>query len=73
MNKLKPCPFCGGTDLNLSHVNEIWCKSCGGGMYSGDHSDNTKTITAESWNMRDVISIEETENAFNKITKKLGW
>ena len=50
--ELLPCPFCGSTDLNTSHINEIWCKNCDGGVHLGYHGEDTKKFTIESWNRR---------------------
>lgn len=55
MQKLKACPFCGGTDLNTSHINEIWCKSCDAGVHLGYHGDNTSKFAVDAWNRRPTI------------------
>lgn len=56
--KLKPCPFCGGTDINTrerSHSvrdNEtevrLWCDRCGA---STEFRDNLEKA-AKAWNRR---------------------
>ena len=54
--KLLPCPFCGSEDLNTSHINEIYCKNCGGAMYLRDHGENTRKFTIEDWNNRSLTA-----------------
>ena len=50
--ELKPCPFCGSTNLNTSYKNEIWCKDCDGGVHLGDHGVKTEQFRDEAWNKR---------------------
>ena len=56
---LLPCPFCGGTDLNTSYTNGIYCKNinCGGSIDGGapfyqDGKDVTKEFVIDCWNTR---------------------
>ena len=58
MTDLKPCPFCGGEDLEIDHaptydvyhpdVYEVHCVECGG--RGGE--DWTKAEAIEAWNTR---------------------
>ena len=62
MNKLKPCPFCGGNadieDISEPEdMNAIWmivCKKCGGSASFGmGGRDATKDEAISTWNRRD--------------------
>lgn len=54
---LKPCPFCGGTDLEIREMGEEWhvvsCNGCNaeGGYYLPDDSTMPEEA-AELWNRR---------------------
>ena len=61
MNDLKPCPFCGGTDIGISD-NCVWCKNfnCEGnidfGHFLGANDKESKLCreaVAEAWNKRE--------------------
>lgn len=54
--KLKPCPFCGNTDI---HITDAWphyayCLNCGGKMQPPANLFGEEGIekVAESWNRR---------------------
>jgi|GEM_PF-6902822 len=48
MENPKPCPFCGGVDIEIC-VNSVLCVECGG-MIIND--DLTEEEVIESWNTR---------------------
>lgn len=51
--KLKPCPFCGSTDIKLwKGLGEVsgTCRKCG--AHSGYAIGKTKEDAAEAWNRR---------------------
>ena len=53
--KLKPCPFCGGDNLNTQYINAIYCMDCNGGIDLGAHSWDKSTFIEyrnEAWNTR---------------------
>lgn len=50
---LKPCPFCGGDDLSLTHDSHdavcwVYCNGC----YSTGRAGHTEDQTASHWNTR---------------------
>ena len=58
-NKLKPCPFCGDSDIHESNIKEVhpafgisgyavWCWHCG--AYGG--SRNSPNLAVKAWNRR---------------------
>lgn len=60
MNKLKPCPFCGGEEINISRTyinpiapnslpDEVWvgCISCGIG-----YTEELEVDAIKAWNTR---------------------
>lgn len=56
MAELKPCPFCGSTDV---HITEAWphyafCLECGIKMQPAgcDFAEDGIKATAEAWNRR---------------------
>ena len=63
-DKLKPCPYCGSEELDISYHymmgerngkrtgTQIYCKKCGayGPMFKGRHED--ENMAAECWNTR---------------------
>ena len=50
MTDLKPCPFCGSTNIRFAYYSDHWvvCEKCGGssGMYPSDEK------AALMWNRR---------------------
>lgn len=53
MSNLKPCPFCGGTDIRQHfdypiHIWSIKCRNCGGKMQR--YGSQQQAVTA--WNRR---------------------
>ena len=55
MSELKPCPFCGRSDVKRHHgVNETWftCRYCDGG--TGMYSDHMNESTGDIWNTRPI-------------------
>lgn len=59
MDKLKPCPFCGG-EVYIENIGdakeEVWmieCDFCGGSAcFSEDGGDMPKEKVVEHWNRR---------------------
>ena len=58
MTELKPCPFCGSTDVHLLaciNIREpekmIFCMKCGAGMISGWFKEEDERLI-EMWNRR---------------------
>jgi len=54
-NALKPCPFCGGTELHFDNLNSVTCEKCGGTGGWGDQDapdDEQKTEGRRLWNQR---------------------
>lgn len=60
--ELKPCPFCGGTNIiytdsadDKPNTHNIYCNDCGGGTanFSGCSSNEIlKKCAVEAWNRR---------------------
>ena len=53
--KLRPCPFCGGTDLDTRYENSVMCKNieCGGEINFGHWvGPGAKERVWEAWNRR---------------------
>lgn len=52
MDKLKPCPFCGGSDLRIIEAHwiksAVICKQCG----SASGCYDTEQQAIEAWNRR---------------------
>ena len=73
MNNLKPCPFCGGTDLRMGEAHEAVYVNCPDCDTDGPmrHTDQ-EAITA--WNTRaegiDELT-EMDENTWKKMSDKL--
>ena len=68
MNNLKPCPFCGGTNLNIEgkdiwgpndlpynpkHIFRIKCSALEGGCGATNGYYRTEEGAIEAWNRRD--------------------
>ena len=51
MDKLKPCPFCGGEAAFLGETQSIKCKQCGG-MFIVTNPFTTRLEAKEAWNRR---------------------
>ena len=49
MDKLKPCPFCGGEAAFLGETQSIKCKQCGG-MFIVTSPLKTRLEAKEAWN-----------------------
>lgn len=62
MNELKPCPFCGSSDLLIEHMegtilhpaHRVYCDNCGAS------SCYTDTDCIKAWNMREQTPNELT-------------
>lgn len=59
MEKLKPCPFCGGEaavySINLFRAEiQVICKKCRNRTlaYKGGDYDDTKYLVTQAWNRR---------------------
>ena len=60
--ELKPCPFCGGTNIvytdkadDKNNTHCVYCYDCGGGTatFSGCSSHETlKNVAIKAWNRR---------------------
>ena len=53
--QLKPCPFCGGTDLYWPHGTDPAIIECGGfgcGARSGVPDEQTEAAAIAAWNRR---------------------
>ncbi len=61
-----PCPFCGGTNLTISHIDGLWgrssskdyvecntCKACGGYVEDPQCGENFEKAI-KNWNMRRI-------------------
>lgn len=59
--ELKPCPFCGGTDLHLSGIEQIFigvsCNTCD----CEGPSQKTKRGAIKTWNTRAVEKDEDND------------
>ena len=51
MDKLKPCPFCGGEAAFLGETCTIKCKQCGG-AFIVTNPGMTRLEVKEAWNRR---------------------
>ena len=51
MDKLKPCPFCGGEAAFLGETQSIKCKQCGG-MLVVTNPLTTRLEAKEAWDRR---------------------
>ena len=51
MDKLKPCPFCGGEAAFLGETQSIKCKQCGG-IFIVTNPPTTRLEAKEAWNRR---------------------
>lgn len=51
MDKLKPCPFCGGEAAFLGETSSVKCKRCGC-TFIVTNPAMTRMETAEAWNRR---------------------
>ena len=51
MDKLKPCPFCGGEAAFLGETQSIKCKQCCG-MFIVTNPLTTRLEAKEAWNRR---------------------
>jgi len=52
MDKLKPCPFCGGEAAFLGETQSIKCKRCGG-AFIATNPGISRLEVSEAWNKRD--------------------
>lgn len=55
MNDLKPCPFCGGTDIDGTWDNGVFCENinCEGQIDFGHWTgEGAKEAVHEAWNTR---------------------
>lgn len=61
MSKLKPCPFCGGTDIEINDISEgypwieegiveVGCPDCG--FWNQTFKKGEEELAAETWNRR---------------------
>jgi hypothetical protein len=53
--KLKPCPFCGNTEIISKHINLIYCSdtvNCGCQIELGDSIMNSLESIRKQWNTR---------------------
>ena len=65
MMKLKPCPFCGGTDVNVvdeGNFSFIECADCLGAFYQREACSVEDNV--EAWNKRasGAVVIQNGEN-----------
>ena len=69
MENLRPCPFCGGTELAVNeheHYDdeyEIWCHSCSTAICFYGEFD--KSVVIQHWNRRINAATESDERAVN--------
>ena len=50
---LKPCPFCGGTNLNIRKGKYMWwVECCNGDCGAKGGYKSYKKVAIESWNRR---------------------
>ena len=53
MAELKPCPFCGGTNLNIRKGKYMWWVVCCNADCGASGGAKTyKTVAIEAWNRR---------------------
>ncbi len=52
MRDLRPCPFCGSTEISKREMGVVACESCGAALWSEDIEDS-ETVT-ETWNRRSM-------------------
>ena len=55
MDKLKPCPFCGGKPYltqNYLGQNYVRCPDCGAVVWGRDDEDFTEKDAVKAWNRR---------------------
>ena len=81
MDKLKPCPFCGGEAKLINQRDyhgyiqsyRITCKTCGA-LTLETSSSNSKRKAAESWNTRpfEDKARKETINECEKVCHKMS-
>lgn len=78
MDKLKPCPFCGGEAAFLGETQSIKCKQCGG-MFIVTNPLTTRLEAKEAWNRRvndaSVVHGEWSDAGFVELPKHApyGW
>ena len=53
--ELKPCPFCGSSDLENESINAVKCQDCGGGVLLDWHTEMTEAEAIAAWNRRAVV------------------
>lgn len=61
IEKLKPCPFCGGAGkygTTVDHDYFIWCETCGASV----GYENTRRLLAKRWNKRIDSNLEDNVN-----------
>ena len=58
MNKLKPCPFCGSTDIDygvytgtMRGFDYVQCQECGAEIHAAEGKEYLKEVI-ERWNRR---------------------
>ena len=53
MTELKPCPFCGGTDLNVKKGKYMWwVECCNADCRASGGCQHYKKEAIEAWNRR---------------------
>jgi hypothetical protein len=59
---LKPCPFCGSSDLDV-FANTVSCDQCGcdGPRQDGPEMYCDRRIAIEAWNRRAEITVKRVE------------
>lgn len=54
--KLKPCPFCGGTNIHImdmGYPHWVYCGDCGARVHGGVVGETLgKIASVEAWNRR---------------------
>ncbi len=68
-DELKPCPFCGGTDLDTRYENSVSCKNldCGGEINLGHHcGPGAIKVRNACWNARPEPSTDELTEEMRK-------
>ena len=66
--KLKPCPFCGGDEIEAGTVGYAYCINCDA---EGPHTQ-TKADAIEAWNKRDGQSLNDQIWCLIEIRKLVG-